>query len=420
MPWPRRWTEMGIPKSTSSAPTKPLRVDTRISNRSMRTRRCWSVTSMIVSSPLQSMRTTPTGRSTPIGTPVGAAVGRDDAESGDTDVRAVDSLASALVESDVDIDDLDAIILGGVSERLGSIERLLVDRFGDPIGNRPQPCVGDRARRCLRPGAGRDRIREPTARARCIRGDSRCGRRVARGDQRRSTAALLRRGTAARSASSRPRSRYWRSGAARLASASALGAGPFTRDDGRRPGAIAEHRHGLGSVSSVDGRPPPHPPTPLPLTTPDPAARPPSAGGRRAAGSREPSGTEPDVAQSALGAHRGARTTGRTEPPCRACCRWCPSRQRNRQRSRQRYRRGADRGTDRGADTDRGTDRGADRGTDRGTDSHSTRRRRVTRRTLRRWDCIGASRLQGLPAISTSSCSLSALRRAVAAASALC
>ena len=79
--------------------------------------------------------------SRPLAAPIVAPVVRDGAADADLDRHAVDSIARGLQDAGIHVDQVDAIVLTGVSDRVSEFERLLIDRFGDPIGTDPQPAL---------------------------------------------------------------------------------------------------------------------------------------------------------------------------------------------------------------------------------------------------------------------------------------
>ena len=81
------------------------------------------------------------GASRPLGDPILAPVLDGGVGSSALDRRAVESVALGMHDSGVDLDDVDAIVLTGVSDRVDEFGRVLADRFGDPIATDPQPAL---------------------------------------------------------------------------------------------------------------------------------------------------------------------------------------------------------------------------------------------------------------------------------------
>ncbi|MET0860544.1 MAG: hypothetical protein ABW091_05895 [Microbacterium sp.] len=104
--------------------------------------------------------------SRPLGVPILAPVLDDGVGSAALDRSAVESVALAMNSAGVDVGDVDAIVLTGVSDRLDEFVRLLADRFGDPIATDPQPALAaalgaalllEREATAAQPGAPADR-----------------------------------------------------------------------------------------------------------------------------------------------------------------------------------------------------------------------------------------------------------------------
>ncbi|HYJ48742.1 MAG TPA: hypothetical protein VEX12_02405 [Microbacterium sp.] len=86
-------------------------------------------------------RASPRRGSRPLAAPILASVLHDGVGKADLDQRAIDSIARGLQDAGVELGEVDAIVLSGVSERVGEFESLLADTFGDPIATDPHPAL---------------------------------------------------------------------------------------------------------------------------------------------------------------------------------------------------------------------------------------------------------------------------------------
>ena len=87
------------------------------------------------------VRVSPTGHARPVGSSFGALLSVDGEADADLEDRALEAASDALESADADVDDLDAIVLAGVSDRVAWFEQLLAAEFGDPIGTEAQPAL---------------------------------------------------------------------------------------------------------------------------------------------------------------------------------------------------------------------------------------------------------------------------------------
>ena len=85
------------------------------------------------------VRVLPGGGSRLIGAAVAASVALGAAGDPALDERAIESIVQRMDDAGIDDDDIDAILLSGASTRLGDFERLLIDRFGEPLDSDPIP-----------------------------------------------------------------------------------------------------------------------------------------------------------------------------------------------------------------------------------------------------------------------------------------